>query len=334
MERKEALREAHEYLRNTNTGDFLKNQVGKNPDLSYMGVAHAVADVIQKGANPKEVDFQKVDWGVSYSNIRKQTQELAEKRGGQEFQGKKEDRIKSQMDKAEELAKERKHEQLERKARVVQGRRTEEEQYTDQTKNADEVIRQLDNENYQRWRRNPEKFDVKGVDTRTPEERRPNIKPPFGDKKSLIQEMKESVREEDSMDLNYAWRDDQEKLEAVKTFERSSSTKDMFGEKAGDEGIKELTRKGTIVGKDASEILREKDVENLTEGTPAMYVTEEMIRNLRAKDYSPKKESRSSTEVWTGEETGEDLDRMKDKVETGGSQITSKSYNSDEQEFF
>lgn len=193
MKRQEALEQAHNYLKRGNTARKLKDRANNNADLTYMGLAHVIADVIQRGVNPKDVDFDKIDWGVSYGNIRGQAQDLADKKGGDEFGNEKRDRIESAMSKAEEIQKSRKHERLKDKAETVQRGRSKWAKYSDQTRNAETVYKApITEDEYEKWRRDPNKRDIEGVDDRRPPSQRVNMNQ-FPFEKSIEKKKKEMM---------------------------------------------------------------------------------------------------------------------------------------------
>jgi hypothetical protein len=193
MEREEALEQAHDYLKRGNTAEWLKERSRKNEDLTYMGLAHVVADVIQRGVNPGDVDFQKIDWGVSYGNIRGQAQDLADQRGGEEFGTEKRDRIKSSMEKAEAMKSSRRHERLKDKAETVQKGRSKWARYSDQVKTASRTFQApITKGEYKKWRRNPDGTDIEGVDDRRPPSQRTKISQ-FPFEKSIEKRKKEMM---------------------------------------------------------------------------------------------------------------------------------------------
>lgn len=193
MTRQEALDKAFDYLKRGNTAKFLKERSNRNEDLTYMGLAHVVADVIQRGVNPGDVDFQKIDWGVSYQNIRGQAQDLADQRGGEEFGTEKRDRIKSSMEKAEAMKSSRRHERLKDKAETVQKGRSKWARYSDQVKTASRTFQApITNKEYKKWRRNPDGTDIEGVDDRRPPSQRTKISQ-FPFEKSIEKRKKEMM---------------------------------------------------------------------------------------------------------------------------------------------
>jgi len=209
MQRQEAIKKASKFLgrkediKTGATAKQIKKRAKKNPDLNRAALTQIIADVFQRGLSPKDIDLQKIDFGVSYSNIRSQVQKLAKKRGGKEFKQEKKNRMESMADKAKAQMKEAKHNMLMQKAEAVQRGRDKWALYTDQTKDADETIDKLDEDSYRRWRRNRQTKDIKGLDNRMPPERRVNVAFPF--RKSTRQRVKEMMmknEEEESDEIS------------------------------------------------------------------------------------------------------------------------------------
>lgn len=105
MERKEALQKAIDYLKSTG-GDNWEHKdelKRKTQSMGFMSTAHAIADIYQRGQNPKDMDLQKIDFSLSQPEVRKQIDELLTKSGADRFQNKKDAKMKSQIEKAEEI---------------------------------------------------------------------------------------------------------------------------------------------------------------------------------------------------------------------------------------
>lgn len=121
MERDEAVSRATDYLSrkggdNWASGDELKRRTNEN--TGFMATAQAIADIYQRGERPRDIDLQKIDFGVSYSNIRTQIEELLDKRGAKDFDQKVDAEIESQMERAKEMLKkeQEKREEIRQKA--------------------------------------------------------------------------------------------------------------------------------------------------------------------------------------------------------------------------
>lgn len=121
MERDEAVSRATDYLsskggKNWKQGDELKRRTNEN--VGFMATAQAIADIYQRGLRPRDLDLQKIDFGVSYQNIRTQIEEMLDKRGAKDFDKKVDAEVKSQMEKAEEMLQEEKEkrEKIQKKA--------------------------------------------------------------------------------------------------------------------------------------------------------------------------------------------------------------------------
>ena len=121
MERDEAVSRATDYLSrkggdNWANGDELKRRTNEN--TGFMATAQAIADIYQRGERPRDLDLQKIDFGVSYSNVRTQIEELLDKRGAKDFDKKVDAEIESQMERAKEMLKkeEEKREEIRKKA--------------------------------------------------------------------------------------------------------------------------------------------------------------------------------------------------------------------------
>lgn len=250
MQRQEAVKKASKFLgrkgdiKTSSTAKQIKKRAKKNPDLNRAALTQIMADVFQRGLSPKDIDLQKIDFGVSYSNIRGQVQELAKQRGGREFKQEKSNKMESMADKAKAQMKEAKHDMLMQKAEAVQRGRDKWALYTDQTKDADETIEKLDEDSYRRWRRNRQTKDIKGLDNRMPPERRVNVAFPF--RKSIRQRKKEMMmknaeEEPDEVSSPDLYKDFMSKKEIIS--EESSSGNGKIWGGQGSSGKSYVSRK-------------------------------------------------------------------------------------------
>jgi hypothetical protein len=166
MQRQEAISKASKFLgrkhdaKTGGTARKIKDRAKKNPDLNRAGLNQAIADIYQRGVNPKDLDLEKIDFSVSYSNIRSQIQDLLDKRGAEKFGSRKDAERKSQMSYAQKKGSET----LKTIASVRHERRPPHNQYTDETKDADRTFGRLTEESFRKWSRNPNKYDIEGVD--------------------------------------------------------------------------------------------------------------------------------------------------------------------------
>lgn len=120
MERKEALSKAVNYLKSTG-GDNWKNKdelARRTESMGFMSTAHAIADIYQRGVNPKDLDLQKIDFSLSQSEVRQQIDELLSKRGASQFEGKKERSIESDIERIEKLQEKEKERMQRTKEKV------------------------------------------------------------------------------------------------------------------------------------------------------------------------------------------------------------------------
>lgn len=105
MERKEALKEAINYLKSTGGDNWnSKDELSRRTEsMGFMSTAHAIADIYQRGVNPKDIDLQKIDFSLSQSEVRQQISELLDKRGASKFEEEEQRTIASDMERIEKL---------------------------------------------------------------------------------------------------------------------------------------------------------------------------------------------------------------------------------------
>lgn len=196
MKRQEAIDQAHSFL-DSRRGRKLKERADRNPNLNYMSLAHLVADVIQRKGNAREFDFQELDLaGTSYQNLRDQIRELIKRQTGDiGFESEKKERFENSM----ERARDRQRQSARRHASRVNEARPDWNQYVDQTKNAETTFADPTERQMEKWQNNPNKYDIKGVDTRTNPSERPQTELPFQRRRNVLysgskDDLKKSMR--------------------------------------------------------------------------------------------------------------------------------------------
>lgn len=122
----------------------------------------------QKGVDPQGVDLQaRVDPQRSFQENR---EALENKLGnlGRRNRTSEQDRARAEQRK-----------QARREARRIHQERPAFNRFVDETKQAETVFVNPSEKEFEMWARNPDKFDIKGVDTRQSAEERPEVKLPF-----------------------------------------------------------------------------------------------------------------------------------------------------------
>lgn len=166
MKRSQAISKASSFLGRKNdiktgsTAKKIKQKSKKNPDLDRARLNQIVADIYQRGSSPKDLDLQRVDFSTSYNNIRNQIKDLLDKRGNEKFANRRKAERESEM----AYAKEKESEQLITVARVRHERRPPHSQYVDETKEAETKFGRVTDSSFEKWARNPNKYDIEGVD--------------------------------------------------------------------------------------------------------------------------------------------------------------------------
>lgn len=166
MQRHEAVSRAAKFLGNKgqiNTKSVakdIKEESKDNPTLNRRKLNHVIADIYQRGARPKDLDLKRIDWSASYNNIRGQVERLLDKRGNEGFE------VQKKADRETDMsyAAKKESEMLKDIAQVRHERRDPHAQYTDETKEAERKFGRLTDSAYQKWSRNPNKYDIEGVD--------------------------------------------------------------------------------------------------------------------------------------------------------------------------
>jgi hypothetical protein len=182
MQRQEAVRKASKFLgreediKTGSTAKAIKKRAKKNPDLNRAALTQIIADVFQLGLSPKDIDFQKIDFGVSYSNIRSQVKDLAKKRSGAEFESDKTNRIESGRAKADAMAANARSKMLSNKASFIERGNPVWSRFVDQSKQAEKKFsKPFTKEEYRKWRRNQDKYDMQGIDSKRPRDERVKV---------------------------------------------------------------------------------------------------------------------------------------------------------------
>jgi len=182
MKRSKAISEASDFLGtkyDLKTGGTAKKikEKGKKNDLNRIQLNQIVADVFQRGAKPKDIDLRKIDFTTSYDNIRRQVKDLVKKNKGESavFRSEK-------KEKKERLSAKAKKQMADRNrtlAETIHERRPDLNQYVDETRTAERTFNQPTDQQFDTWKRNPAKYDIKGVDARKEPAARQQVKLPF-----------------------------------------------------------------------------------------------------------------------------------------------------------
>jgi len=183
MERKTAIKKANNFLGKKNqikvskTARKIKEKSKKNSDLNRASLNQIVADIYQRGADPKDLDLQRIDFKTSYENIRGQIADLIKKRRGQKasFANERREKRKNMADQAQQYQREMNTELAEQ----VHNRRSNFSQFVDETRNNSKTFRNPTERQLKKWRRNPGKYDIAGVDTKKEPEARTQATLPF-----------------------------------------------------------------------------------------------------------------------------------------------------------
>jgi len=106
IERTRAVKLATDYLKsnggnNWKAGDELKRRTPDN--LNFMTAVQLIADIYQRGARPRDLDLQKIDFSLTKAEIDKQIDELLSKRGFEQFDEVKSEELDSQIDRMEAM---------------------------------------------------------------------------------------------------------------------------------------------------------------------------------------------------------------------------------------
>lgn len=315
MKRQEALKKAHDYLKGR-SGEKIKEKARTNQNLSYMSVAHAVADIYQRGENPKDMDLQKIDWGVSYGNIRGQIEELLQKRGGRDS------KFEDQKDREREsgVDRQRKHEQSINKEIAEQRhkRRPDYNQFIDETKNAQKTFSHATEKAVRKWSRNPNKYDLKGVDTRKEKEARKQAQLPFR-RKSRIQKMKSELKG------RYGNLEGFERPEPPEAMERQSRIEALKDKKVME--FEQDRNKNTLVNKGRASIKTERNLDlkgsNLAENKDSRSMAE-IGKNIRG-NTSERSTQKGLRELGMASKKSEKtLDNFSKSVSDSGKQVSNK----------
>lgn len=200
MRRQDAIKKASKFLgrkndiKTSSTAKKIKEKAKGNPDLNRASLNQIIADIYQRGADPKDLDLQRIDFSTSYSNIRGQVEDLIKKRQGRsgKFENEKEAERKTGMD------KQRKHEQGINQdiAQVRHNRRDPFNQFVDETKQAEKTFPHATDKALKKWKNNPNKYDIQGVDSKKSKEERTQAQLPFR-RKSRIKKMKSEIKAKD-----------------------------------------------------------------------------------------------------------------------------------------
>lgn len=166
MKRNVAISKASKFLgrdydvKSSGGADKIKKKSKENPDLDRARINQIIADFFQRGVNPKDLDLEKIDWSVSYNNIRNQVSDLLDKRGVDSFESTK----RREQNAMRDYARKKQSEQLMTVAELRHQRRPEYNQYVDENKEAEKKFGRLTESAYEKWSRNPSKYDIEGVD--------------------------------------------------------------------------------------------------------------------------------------------------------------------------
>jgi len=201
MQRNQAISKASKFLgrkhhiKTGSSAKVIKDRAKDNPDLNRARLNNIIGDIYQRGVDPKDLDLEKIDWSVSYQNIRGQVKDLLDRRGADSFAASK----RREREATQDYAAKKQSEQLMTVAEVRDERRPAFNQYIDKTKNAEKTFGRLTEKAFNEWSRNPNKYDVEGVDTRDEEEfRGMQMGLPFQRKsKDSIRDMRLSNAEQD-----------------------------------------------------------------------------------------------------------------------------------------
>lgn len=202
MKRSEAISQASDFLGtkfDLKTGGTAKKikEKGKDNNLNRAQLNQIVADVFQRGADPKDIDLRKIDFTTSYDNIRGQVKELVKQTKGESamFESEKKDR----RDRISAKAKKQMADRNRTLAETIHERRPDLNQYVDETRTAERTFDQPTNEQFDTWKRNPSKYDIKGVDARKEPAARQEALLPFEEKQTITDELKTQLQTDKKM---------------------------------------------------------------------------------------------------------------------------------------
>ena len=144
-----------------------------------------------RGINPDKIDLEaELDSTLS---LPENIQNLEEKYGRLERTGR-------SAGARQEKAKAQRRNQVKREAESVHEQRPTLNQYIDQTKDAETTYRDPTQRQMEKWKENPNKYDIEGVDTRTNPSQRPQTDLPFQRNRDVLYsgsagELKKSMRQ-------------------------------------------------------------------------------------------------------------------------------------------
>lgn len=322
MKRQDAIKKASKFLgkknqvKTSSTAKKIKDKAKKNPDINRAGLNQIVADIYQRGARPKDLDLQRIDFSTSYSNVRKQVEELLKKRQGSsaKFESEKERERKTGMD------KQRKHEQSinQEVAEQRHKRRPKLNQFIDETKNAEKTFPHATDKAVRKWSRNPNKYDIKGVDTRKTKEERTQAQLPFR-RKSRIQKMKQGVKQK------YGSLAISDSSVPNENFERQSRIEALKDKKVME--FEEDRNKNTLVNKGREAITKDRSLDlkgsNLAKNKDSRSIAE-VGKSLRGNTTGRSKQKGLREMGMTSKKSEKTLDNFSKSVEKSGKQITGK----------
>jgi hypothetical protein len=202
MKRSKAISQASNFLGtkfDLKTGGTAKKikEKGKENNLNRIQLNQIVADVFQRGADPKDIDLRKIDFSTSYDNIRGQVEQLIKKNMGESamFESEKKDR----RDRISARAKKQMADRNRTLAETIHEQRPDLNQYVDETRTAERTFDQPTNEQFDRWKRNPSKYDIKGVDARKEPAARQQATLPFQEKQRVTDELKTQLQRDNTV---------------------------------------------------------------------------------------------------------------------------------------
>ena len=310
MKRQDAIKKASKFLGRKNeiktgsTAKKVKDRAKRNPDLNRAGLTQIVADIYQRGDDPRDLDLERIDFSVSYSNIRGQVEDLLKKRQGSsaKFQSEKDAERKTGKEIAEQRNK----------------RRPAYNQFIDQTKNAETTFPHATDKAVRKWSRNPNKYDIKGVDTRREKEARTQAQLPFR-RKSRIQDMKKGIKS------RYGSLAISESNVPNEEFERQSRIEALKEKKIAD--FEQERNKNKLVNKGRKSIISDKNLDlkgsNLAKNKDSRSVAElgKSIRGTTTQRSNQKGLREMGMVSKSSEKT---LDKFSKSVSDSGKQVTEK----------
>ena len=254
MKRSQAISKASSFLgrktdiKTGSTAKRIKEKSKDNPDLDRARLNQIVADIYQRGSTPKDLDLQRIDFSVSYNNIRNQVKDLLDKRGSKKFANRRKAERESEMS----YAREKQSEQLITVANVRHERRPAHNQYVDETKEADKKFGRLTDSSFEKWARNPNKYDIEGVDGK--EEKGSQMPLPLKRQKRTEDLRMREIELDTSESSEVAYNNDAGIYSDLKI---SSSEKLGLSDSRSDSQVKKSV-KGTTSGRSSQKGLREQ----------------------------------------------------------------------------